>query len=118
MATLWPATLPQSPLIAGLAEDPQDVSVRTQMETGPAKIRRRFTAEIRNIVYPLLLTTAQVETLDVLYYTTLEGGSLPFTHLHPRTGATVDYRFLEKPGPYTPLSHNKWSAELQLEILP
>ncbi len=45
MAT-WPATLP-APALSSLRETPPDNLIRTQMDKGPAKVRRRTTANVR-----------------------------------------------------------------------
>ena len=40
----WPATLPQEILAEGYEEGLPDVLVRTKMDAGPDKVRRRATA--------------------------------------------------------------------------
>ena len=42
----WPASLPQYVQEGGYQETLQDQTVESNMETGPAKIRRRFTKSI------------------------------------------------------------------------
>ena len=117
MADIWPSTLPQSVLVRGYKEQSEDLTVRTQMAAGPDKVRRRFTAGVREMLWPLILTTAQVATLDTFYHTTLLGGALPFTHTNPRTAATKDFRFTELPE-YRPESGTIWSTTLKVEQLP
>ena len=111
----WPATLPQSPLVEGYSEETPDLVVRTSMDEGPAKIRRRFTANVRNITHNYLLTQAQVATLDTFFVTTLAGGALTFTFINPRTAATDTYRFRSQPT-YVPVSGSLWRTRLDLEI--
>lgn len=113
----WPASLPQSPLLRGFVETAPDGLLRTAMDTGPAKTRRRFTAAVRPVKYPLLLTTAQTETLDDFFVNTLASGALSFTHIHPRTTLAATYRIIGKPQ-YIPVSGSKWTTILDLEILP
>lgn len=113
----WPASLPQSPLLRGFLETAPDGILRTSMDTGPAKTRRRFTAAVRPFKYPLLLTTDQVETLDVFFEDTLASGALSFTHVHPRTTVASTFRITNKPQ-YTPVSGSKWTTSLDLELLP
>ena len=114
----WPASLPQLVAVEGYEESPPETALRTEMEAGPAKLRRRFTAGVRPLSVLLDLDAAQVETLDGFFVTDLAGGSLRFDWVHPRTQATVELRFL-RPPVYRPLgSDAAWRAALHLEILP
>ncbi len=113
----WPATLPQTPLIGGYKETVPDLALRTQMDTGPAKVRRRATAGVRPFQWPAILTTAQVATLDTFYVTTLNSGALPFTVNHPRTTVSESWRIVEPPE-YVPLSGSLHRVNLKMEILP
>lgn len=117
MPAAWPGTLPQDVLVAGYAEQPPDLALRTQMDIGPAKLRRRQTAAPRPLKVTVGLTRAQVATLDAFYLTDLAGGTLSFTWVHPRTLAGVTFRFVSRPG-YVPESGASWLADLDLEILP
>jgi hypothetical protein len=114
----WPASLPQDPLAQGFSEQAPNTVIRTTMEAGPPKMRRRFTAGIRNIECQLRLTSAQTDTLDLFFETTLAGGSLSFDWKHPRTGATVTFRFVEPPSYGAVARGTLWWASLKLEILP
>lgn len=116
---VWPVTLPQSVLVQGYSETPPQLSIRTDMDAGVAKVRRRFTSSIRPIECNTLLTAAQVATLDAFYLSTLEGGALRFEWNHPRTGATVEMRFMEPPQ-YTPAGGGVtyFNVSLKLEVMP
>jgi hypothetical protein len=114
----WPVSLPQRPLVQGFSEQAPDTLIRTQMEAGPPKVRRRFTAGIRTMGLQLHLTSEQVETLDGFHDATLQGGALAFDWVHPRTGSAITCRFAEPPG-YAPIARGRlWTASLKLEILP
>ena len=114
--TAWPASLPQAPLI-GHTESAPDTVLRTRMDAGPDKLRRRSTAGVRAIAFPLLLTDAQVNTLDHFYLVDLAGGALRFDLALPRTGGAVQMRFTAPPA-YTLVAASKWQAVLRLEVLP
>ena len=117
-AITWPASLPQEPLVAGFTEQAPNTRIRSQMEAGPAKVRRRFTAGTRNFDCHLYLSADQVEALDAFYVSTLAGGALSFGWKHPRTQAAVTYRFVEPPS-YKPVKRGSaWQASLKLEVLP
>jgi len=113
----WPGTLPQTPLYVGYEENTPDLLVRTGMDTGPDKIRRRATAGVREITWPTILTIAQVATLETFYITTLASGALTFTLNHPRTAVGSTWRFVKAPT-YTQVPPGNYRAVLKLEILP
>lgn len=89
----WPNTLPQYVLESGYSEQIQDQTIESQMETGPAKIRRRFTKSLRQYQMSLYMTAAQAVTFESFWQSTVNGGSLPFDWVHPRTRAAATFRF-------------------------
>lgn len=89
---IWPVSLPQTPLIGGLVEQPPDVLLETRMDIGPPKVRRRFSAGVRPLKITMLMTTTQVATLDAFFVTTLLGGALTFDMDDPRTESSNTYR--------------------------
>jgi len=116
----WPVSLPQSPLVNGYSEQMPKMGLRSSMDAGPAKQRRRFTAAVIPIGVRMALTNAQVETLVTFWDTTTSGGVLSFTWLHPRTGSAVTMRFIaDQPPDIQPLdSEDLYSVSFPLEILP
>lgn len=115
MAT-WPATLP-APAINTFQESPADNLLRTSMDKGPAKQRRRTTANTRPISFTLKLTPAQVQTLDDFFEDTLYSGADEFDYTHPRTGASVTARFTERPS-YAESEGTIYNCAISLEIMP
>lgn len=116
MPIVWPASLPQTPLI-GWSEDLGNGTIRTPTDHGPAQVRRRYTATVRNFSMPLALTESQMNTLDTFWETTTAQGSLRFEWQHPRTGATHEFRFLEQPKP-TEAAHGLYRLSLPMELMP
>lgn len=114
----WPGSLPQSNQLRGFQEVPPKTALRTSMDVGPAKMRQRFTANVRDIKLIFILTKAQVEILDDFFTSTLSGGALIFTWVHPRTNAAINVRF-KGPPTYTILSGDDvWQATMEWEIMP
>ncbi len=113
----WPSTLPDTVISDAYQETPPDNLLRTPMDKGPAKLRRRTTTNVRNITCRDIYTTEQVATLDTFYVTTLQSGALAFDWEHPRTGSSVEMRFAARPT-YTALSGRKYQVDYQLEIMP
>ena len=96
--------------------------MRSQMDVGPAKVRRRFVAGVVTIPMQLKLIGTDLQTFLQFFYTTLAGGSLPFTWTNPRTGSACDFRFVGPPQ-YSPLSPRasgteRWNVQFTLETMP
>ncbi len=114
----WPSTLP-SPLADSIEWKPHNNQIRTQMDAGLAKVRRRFTAVGADATFRVLLTRAQVETLETFVTTTLKD-VLPFNWKDWRlpTPPVAAYRFRSRPS-YAPAGRpDLWIATLDLEKLP
>jgi hypothetical protein len=114
----WPGTLPVA--WGGDAQRVRDDAsvLRTKMDAGPAKMRPRSTADFISTPFSFLVTTAQKETLDAFYLTTLSR-TLPFdwTDFSVAALPTRTFRFVRPPryeyraGPY-------WTAIVEIEQLP
>lgn len=113
---VWPASLPQRALLADFAEAADTNVIRSDMEFGPGKVRRRYTAEVKVYQVGLMLTTAQVATLETFYDSTL-GAVDPFDWLDQRTLTAAVYRFRSRPE-YRPVGGGWWRTSLALEKLP
>ncbi|MDD9901044.1 MAG: hypothetical protein OXT65_08715 [Alphaproteobacteria bacterium] len=114
--TTWPATLP-APLSGRFREVPANTLVRTKMDQGPAKLRRRTTAGVSEMTASYLLSAAQTTALDAFYNDTTGGGSVAFDMAHPRSGATVSCRFV-KPPEYSDAGNGYFYAQVELEVMP
>jgi len=112
----FPDTLP-APLANSFQEQPANNIVRTQMDVGPAKVRRRTTANVRSISVAYVLSEAQLQTLETFFLTDAAGGALSFDFTHPRTGATVTARFTEPPQ-YASMNGLYYQVTVSLEVLP
>ena len=116
---IWPAGLPQV-VEKGFTESMGLNVLRTPMDAGPAKMRRRsLKPTVMNVSF--LLTTAQVSTLETFVFTTLNG-TARFGFPHPRKGTQVEARIVPgQDGSYYTLSYRApgyYGVALQLEILP
>ena len=117
MATVdWPVALPPAPMPRGYTEQPPKLTIRTEMDAGPAKVRRRFSAGVRPLSCIWTMDDAQLATLDAFFTVTLEGGAKRFNARHPRTGQTVEMRFVGEPS-YARLDGG-WEVTAQLEVMP
>lgn len=117
----WPAALPQKQFI-GTVEQHQDARLRTDMDTGPAKVRRRFTAALKRVSVPIVMTGAERKVFDQFYITTLQEGSLPFDWEDPTTDEVKSYTFVSVPTWQLNLGglwdgDRIWATTLELERL-
>lgn len=119
----WPGTLPQDLLLEGLGKQREPGTIRSQMETGPAKVRRRTTAPVVRLSGQLVLTGTQVGTLETFHNSTLGEGADSFTWTDPEDDGTVTLRFVQPPAYSAVAGHGTpgsrlWAAQLELEIIP
>jgi hypothetical protein len=80
---LWPEVLPQYLQVSGFSEQLADQLIRTQMDAGPAKARRRFTAAPRPLTGDIIVTAAQLAFFRTWYASVIMGGSLRFGWVEP-----------------------------------
>lgn len=112
----WPPTLPTHQEIEGYEETPPELALRSPMDAGPQKLRRRYSTGPTAWRGTLLLSQAQVETLLAFWRDTLAGGSLSFDWQHPRTEAAAIMRFVTAPAPRHQ-AEGAWRVALEMEIL-
>ena len=114
---VWPAGLPQRPSVGGYQERFTETALRTPMEAGAAKLRRRFTAAPRQMDLSFRMTPVQVALIRTFYEDTTGGGTLPFDWVHPRDGSTATFRFMEPPR-VSATAANLFSISVKLEQMP
>lgn len=114
----WPNTLPQVPLAENYQEQPQNAVLRSSMDAGAPKQRARFTAAATHVQLAWRLTDSQLDDFQDFWDSDLAHGALVFQFPHPRTGTTVDARFME-PFVLAPASRRDlWTVTAKIEILP
>jgi hypothetical protein len=113
----WHIDLPQELLVDGYGESPADITIESNMDIGPAKVRRRFTAGVRPVSGYILLTSAQLATFKTFYNDTILGGSLRFNWTEPPAHTTsCEMRFTDTPN-WTKVG-DYFKIAMNLEILP
>tara|TARA_Y100000310_G_scaffold324866_2_gene387344 strand:- start:10384 stop:10746 length:363 start_codon:yes stop_codon:yes gene_type:complete len=117
----WPSSLDK--LSLNTSEARGDGTIRTPMDAGIAKARRRFSAVPRAVSMSLILpTSSDRTTFDDFFSDTLSEGSLRFDFTDPIGGATVEARFSGPPSYTWRKSENGLVdfcvASFSLEILP
>lgn len=112
----WPGTLPDFFQVDGYTEEGANNLIRSNMDVGPAKVRRRTTANIRSVTGRMWITAAQYTILRDYFEVTQAYGSLTFT-MDDARGTNRTWRFV-KPPRYTPNGPLEWIVQLTLEEMP
>ena len=117
MAT-WPVSLQQKLDRDTFREKIGSTVIRSDVDTGPAKVRRRMTKSVDPITCSITLNSAAEYTTFMNFFDiTLNGGVNTFTFNHPVTGVSGTYRFADTPD-IKPLGGFVFSVAMQWERLP
>ena len=111
----WPALLPDC---AGTySEKAEPVTVRTNVEEGPAKVRKRFTQRVIRAQVGMQMRIDQYDILDDFFYIELNGGVGRFNFKHPWTAAPSVWRMVESPD-YESMGPVAVSVVMVWELMP
>lgn len=111
----WPTTLPEFVLREGFREGFKDLVIRSKMDTGASKRRRRFSDGPEEHKFPLFLTSAELDIFKEFYETELASGALSFQKIHPRTEVLETWAFTGPIPPVTAIGPDVYSVILPLE---
>jgi hypothetical protein len=115
-AIAWPDNLPVTLNIAGLRGQYKDPVIRTDMDTGPAKTRLRYTRPPKNYTGTIIVDEAGRQQLDSFYRITTRYGALRFNFTNPQTLEVREYRFKASPDE-SGTGDGLYTISLQLEEL-
>lgn len=111
----WPKELPQIMRLEGLSGKLRTAVVRTDMDAGPQKTRRRYTVSQKDFSGSVVVTEAQRQILETWYEEILGNGALRFVMTDPQTLKPAEFRFLED---YSEDSADGlWTITMKLEKL-
>jgi len=91
----WPEGLPLTLRMDGLSAKRSSSVIRTRMDAGPNKVRRRYTASTKNYTGSMLLDESQRNELEQFYRVTLADGVFRFVFTDPQTLETGEFRFTD-----------------------
>lgn len=94
-------------------ETPVDRVIRSNMDVGPAKKRRRTVLGVKNITFTAVIELDDYDEFEEFYLANDVG---IFYFKHPRTGELVKARFVSVPT--GTLDEVKYTVSIQLEIMP
>lgn len=112
----WPGSLP-APSPNGYQEKMPDNTIRTEMDVGPPKIRKRSTATPRLFRLSFDMDNTDVNTLDTFFTTTVNDGVDSFDMDDPRNGTTGTFRIIGPPD-ISALTGTYYRVTINMEKLP
>lgn len=118
MAT-WPSSLPV-PKFSGYDLQTTDPTARTDMESGPARVRRRYTAAPDHVSLGFILDETQMATFRALWESDFQNGAA-WVFVPIKDGRSVgvsnkEVRPLTGSFKSAPVSATHWSVEFQVEV--
>lgn len=120
VAYYWPSTLPQLPQLDSFSETNGVLIIRSPMDAGPAKQRRRGKRP-RTMQVSFFMDAAQRATLDNFIENTIMG-TARFGFTHPIKQVVEEVRIVpQQDGQlYTlqPITFNWYSISMTFEVLP
>lgn len=118
MAETWPSELQVLLNQDSFGLNFGDSTIRSDMDVGPAKVRRRITRAVDTLSCTITTkTVSEFSAFEYFYKTTLNGGVNQFTFNHPVTGVETDFRMCKTPS-FRPLGGNVFQISMEWEILP
>lgn len=116
---IWPATLP-IPSLDGYSLESGDPTVRTDMDAGPARVRRRFTAAPDSASLGFVLTDAQMAAFRAFWDGDIQQGAAWFS-VPLRDGRSAGHVVREvRPNPAKfkaeLISANVWKVAFSVEV--
>lgn len=121
-----------APQWSGWSEDRQDNVIRSQMDAGPAKTRRRFTAVPKYQTCRWVFNSEQLRIFEEWWETEIYSGAISFHWMSPVSDKLVQARF-RKPYTFKPMGepmviktaesgekyiYGLWEVTGELEVLP
>lgn len=114
--TDWPTDIPAELEMDGYQEPFSDGSLKTNMDAGPPKRRRRFSAQVKEISGNLILTGSEVTLLETFYYDTVKQVER-FNFIHPRKGTIIEVIFNGAPS-VSAIGPDLFRVGLKFEVQP
>lgn len=117
MAIPWPSQLQQLVNEQSFAYKFGETVIRSDVDVGPKKVRRRFTRPINTATVSIDMDVSQYNIFYNFFFTTINAGVTPFELAHPITGVLKQWRFLEPPD-IRPTGGVTFTANMQWEEMP
>lgn len=98
----WPVSLPQKFEASSYKTNPENNVITTDMDTGPSKIRRRFTAKRKIHSGRMVMSKYEFDTFFLPFFeTTISDGTVEFSFPDPfDDSSTIEVRWIVGGRPY------------------
>jgi len=113
----WPSDLDLQLDISGYLRQPEDGTVRTEMDSGPGKARQRDTSMPEDIDGVLHCNATERATFWFFFKDTLGQGTMPFNWLDPVTLDAVEMEFRDSRPSETSPTQGRYLIAMKLRIL-
>lgn len=97
MGIAYPTTLPQAPQRNGFNQQQTANTIRSNVDVGEAKVRRRYTYAMKKERWSMILDDTQTATFNAWFNDDLKSGVLRFDFPDTLTQVTEEYRILDMP---------------------
>ena len=122
MAESWPVGVPSSFEASGFGYDADSGILRTDMDSGPPKVRRRFTSVSKNMKGTIIMTQAQFQLWEYWFEDVIAFGALSFVMPDPVHGSNMTVRIVagkgSKPYSWTQSGATDVALSFTIEKLP
>jgi hypothetical protein len=116
MSVSWPGTIPQYFLRSSYSEEAPNNLIASSVSIGPAKVRRRTTANVWKMSGSFMMTAAELATFKSFVSSTIADGATAF--LFPdQFGGSARLVRITSPYGVSPFGAD-WQVSLELEVLP
>ncbi len=116
MSVPWLASLQQLVNEQSFSYKHGETLIRSEVDVGPKKVRRRFTRPIDEVSVSINLTTDEFSDFKTFFDTTINGGATIFELNHPITGVLTNFRFMAPPE-VRPLGGTTFQLSMQWEVI-
>jgi hypothetical protein len=113
---IWPSTLQQRVNKDTFSYKKGSTVIKSDVDIGPSKIRRRFTRAVDLISCSIWLTIPQYTIFENFYNIEVAGGATSFFFNHPITGVQLLVRFTTEPD-YRPVGGVDFAVAFTLEVI-
>lgn len=114
----WPSSLPQAFQVGTMSMGLADTRLRSPVDVGPSKLRRRTTQGVLPLSGEMKVTAVQWGSLKTFFDSTTGGGVDAFTFPDPFSAGTVDVRFAEAPRVSRLAASDLYAVSLSFEVVP
>ncbi|RUM06819.1 hypothetical protein [Rhizobium chutanense] len=112
----WPSSLPQMFLRDGYSEEGADNLIASNVSVGPAKVRRRTTANVRPITGSMMMNETQYQAFIDFVADDLKDRAIAFSFPDPHGGSPLLVRMRQAAS--VAAVGIDWRVQIGLEVLP